>query len=101
MTNLPVVAEGIDHASQPPAVVVLDGNDNPGTGRNRLREHRIGIRNGQDHPDSTTAQRLGTVVPVLGGLVAHPELRAIDRQLGYDCPAGSTRKSSIAPNAAL
>src|SRR5436189_5775870 len=47
--DLPVMAEWIDHAAQTPPVRFLQRVDLSGTCCKCLREHRIRIRDGQDH----------------------------------------------------
>src|SRR2546422_10056536 len=68
-TDLPVMAEWIDHAAQAPPIIFLPRDALSGPCRKRLREHRIRIRHGQDHSSRSTAQRLWTEVAMLRGLV--------------------------------
>src|SRR2546422_2329316 len=79
-TDLPVMAEWIDHAAQAPPIIFLHRDDLSGTCRKRLREHRIRIRHGQDHSSRSTAQRLWTEVAMLRGLVTQPKLRTSNGQ---------------------
>lgn len=76
------MAERIDHSAQAPPMHFLHREDLSGPCGKRLREHRIRIRHGQDHPRGTAAQRLRTEVAMLGGLVTQPKLRTINGQLG-------------------
>ena len=80
VADLPVMAEGIDHASQSPSVRFLHRGHLLGTGRECRGEDGIGIRHGQDHPDGPAAQRLRTEIAILGRFVAQPELRARNGQ---------------------
>src|SRR5262245_57616684 len=77
-TYLPVMAKWIDHATQAPAICILHRVDLARACRNRLREDRIGIRHGQDHPYCPTAKRIRAEVAVFRRFVAQPELRASD-----------------------
>src|SRR2546425_8231927 len=86
--DLPVMAEGIDHAAKPPPVRFLHRDDRSSTRGKCLGEHRIRIRHGQDHPSSATAQRLRTEVAMLRGLVTQPKLRTINGQPRYHRTAG-------------
>src|SRR2546430_16074057 len=88
-TDLPVMAERINHAAQMPPIRVLHGGDLSGTRRQCLREHRVRIRHGEDHPNRPTAQRLRTEVVMLGRLISHPELRAVHGQPSHDPTVGS------------
>src|SRR6266550_1744474 len=83
------MAERINHAAQMPPIRVLHGGDLSGTRRQCLREHRVRIRHGQDHPNRPTAQRLRTEVVMLGRLISHPELRAVHGQPSHDRTVGS------------
>src|SRR5437899_11506755 len=77
-----MVSEGIDDSSDAPTVgLVGDGPDDAGPGCNLASEDGIGIVHDHHHAHRTTAQRLGTEVQVLGGLVRDPELGCSHRQL--------------------
>src|SRR5262245_26461873 len=82
-----MVAEWIDHAAQAPAIGLFYRDDRLGTGSKGLGEGRIRVRHGQNHPNSTAAQRLRAEVAMLRGLVAQPELRTIDGQPRHHCTA--------------
>src|SRR6266498_391657 len=76
-TDLPVMAERIDHAAQAPPVRLLHWKDLSCTSGNRFGEQRVRVWDGQDHSNGTATQRLRTEVAMLRGLVTQPELRAI------------------------
>lgn len=95
------MAEGIDHAAQASPMRFLHREDLSGPCRKGLREHRIRIRHGQDHPSRTTAQRLRTEVAMLRGLITQPKLRTINGQPRHHRTSGILHKTSIAPNADL
>src|SRR5882724_1134013 len=88
MADLPVMAEWIDYAAQAPTICFLHRDDLSRTCRQCLREDRIRIRHGQDHPNSATAQRLWTEVAMLRGLVTQPKLRTINGQPRHHRAAG-------------
>src|SRR6266511_5695600 len=79
-TDLPVMAEWIDHPPQAPPVRFLNGEDRARTCGNRLGEHRVRVWHGQDHSNGTATERLRTEVAMLRGLVTQPELRALNIQ---------------------
>src|SRR5881628_1948413 len=86
--DLPVVAERIDHTTDPPPVRFFHRDNLPGTCRNRPRDHRIRILHCQDHPDRAATQRFRAEVVVGGGLVSEPKLRTSNRQPRHDAAAG-------------
>src|ERR1700730_123380 len=77
------MTERIYHATHTPPIRFLDSGYLSSPCRKCMSEHRIRIRHRQDHPHSTTAERLWTEVAVLGGLVTQPEFRTVDGQPGH------------------
>ena len=86
--DLPVMAEWIDHAAQTPPVRFVYREDFLSACLKCLREHRIRIRYGQDHPSRTAAQRFWTEVAILRGLVTQPKLRTFNGQPRYHRTGG-------------
>jgi hypothetical protein len=75
-----MMAEGIGHASDPPTMLFIDRCDNSRPGGDGLLEHRVRILGGQDHPNRSSSEDLGTGV----GLVRDPEVRSPDREVSND-----------------
>src|SRR5258706_15129622 len=73
---------GVSDPSPPPAVLVIDGRNGFGAGRNSSGECAIGIFDDHDYSYGTAAKRLGTEVRVFRGLVGDPERCARNRKLG-------------------
>ena len=73
-----MVAEGIDDASDPPAVFIADGIDFFCSGLDGAGKDGVGIGRRHDDPHRNSAKGFGTEVVVLGGLIAEPEFGAVN-----------------------
>src|SRR5271170_5640383 len=80
--NLPMVAIGIDHSADPPAVAFTYRIDLCGASGLSLREYRIRVSDGENDFHRTSVQRLGTEVAVFRRFVADPELGPVNRESG-------------------
>ena len=67
MTDLPVMAEGIDDAAHTPAIGFIHRKDRARARGHGLGKERIRVWHSQDHPHSATAQRFRAKVAVLDG----------------------------------
>jgi len=85
--DLPVMTEGVDHASDAPFVFVGHGEDLFGSGFQRAGEDGIRIGDGQNNPDRCPLERFGTEVVVLGRFVAEPEFGSINGKTGNHATA--------------
>ncbi len=79
--DLPVVAERVDDAAEPPSVRLLHRGDHGRAGSGGAAHGGVGIVHDEQHPHAAAAERLGTEVQVLRRLVGHPERRVADAQL--------------------
>src|SRR5690349_5666843 len=83
-SDFPVMAERIDHTAEPPAVLVVHGNDLRRAGSHSPHEHRIGVGDRKHHPHRAAAERFRAEVLMCRRLVSDPELRAVYGQARDD-----------------
>ena len=78
VTYFPVQAEGVDQAAQSPTVVFSHGENLRCASGDCLREESARIIDGKDDSHGTAAERLRDGIAALWGLLADPELSAVD-----------------------
>ena len=69
LADFPMMAEGVDNASQVPAISVSDGLHDFGSGGDGTVENRVGILHGHYHAHSAATKRVWAEVQVLGWIV--------------------------------
>ena len=87
LTDFPMMAEGIDDASDAPAVLIADWINFLRTGLDGAGKNSIGIGRCHDDAHRNSAERFRAIVVMLGRFVAEPELRAGNGQLGNHAAA--------------
>ncbi len=73
-----MVTERVNHSPNPPAPLIRDRPDLPGTRGDRAGEDPVGVVNRQDHTDSAAVSGFRTEIVVTGGFISEPELRAFN-----------------------
>jgi hypothetical protein len=100
-TDFPVMAEGIDDASDAPAVLIADGKDLFCSGFDGAGKHGVRIGGRHNDADRDSAKRFWTEVVMLGRLVAEPEFGAVNGQLGNHAVATIESKSFLGSEGGL
>lgn len=79
-----MMSEGIDHAADSPAVLLIgDRPNNRSAGCDRPIEYRIRIIGNQHHPYRTSSNRRGAEIQMLRRFVGQPEYGVIHAELRY------------------
>lgn len=91
-SDFPMMTEGIDDASDAPAVLITDRKDLFRSGLDSTCKDGIGVGDRHDDTHRNSAERFGTEVVMLGRLIAEPEFCAIDRKPGDDAATGVKAK---------
>jgi len=78
-----MVPVGIDHPSEPPAILISHRYDYLRPRPDCTLKSSVGIGHDHHHPYRSSAERLGAEVLVLRRLVCHPELGTFYRQTGH------------------
>ena len=100
--DFPMVSKRIDDSPSAPTILVSDGPDHGGAGRDGPFEPGIRIFHDRHHPHGAAAQSLGAEVLVLRRLVGHPEFGFTNGQASDHCSALVVdTNNSAAPKAAL
>ena len=73
--DLPVVAERIADAPDPPSVPLVHRSDDRRPRGDRAVEQRVGVVDGQDHPHGPAAERSPSTPSTVGGARANPDVR--------------------------
>ena len=79
--------ERIDDSTQPPAVLVADSGELPGTGTHRLRKHRARIIDDQENTAGRATYRFGAEAPHVWRGGRQPERGIADGKLHNDVVA--------------
>src|SRR5215471_539318 len=86
-SDLPMMAERVDDASDAPAVLVADGINLFRSGLDGACKSGIRIRNRHDDTHGNSAKGFRAEVVMFGRLVAEPELCSANRYLGNHAAA--------------
>lgn len=89
------MAEGINDAANAPAVLLGDGRDFFCASFDGALEHRVWIRNGENHADGATVQGFRAEIFVFGGFIAEPEFGAVDGEACDDATVGSVEAENF------
>ena len=78
LADFPVVAVGVEDATEAPAVVVLHRDDYFGAGAYGALKRGVRIAYDHDHARGAAVEGFGAEVFVFGGFVGNPEFGALD-----------------------
>jgi hypothetical protein len=86
--NLPVMPEGINHASHSPAMFLRDGMNFSRASLSSPKEDRVRICNSEDHSNRAATERFRTEIAMLRRLITQPKLRAVHGKPCHDASIG-------------
>jgi hypothetical protein len=84
LADFPVVAEGVEDASDAPAVLIGNGMDNFGAGGDGMVERGVRVFNDHNHSYSTAPERFRAEIQMFGRFIGNPELGSAGGKLRDD-----------------
>ena len=78
LSDLPMMAEWIEHSSDTPAVPIPNRPDEGGSGSNGIGDSDIWIVHDHHHPHRASGKCFRAEILVLGGFVGHPKFGSVN-----------------------